>query len=101
CLGRDTEIAGLVATLTAPRPGAMVVLGGPGIGKTTLTRAVATHPDLAARFAERRWFVPLETASDDASLRKALMLAVGGNPADPAAFDHALTALGTGPALLV
>jgi tetratricopeptide (TPR) repeat protein len=101
CLGRDTEIAGLVATLTTPRPGAVVVLGGPGMGKTTLTRAVATHPDVAERFAERRWFVPLETATDAASLRTAVVLAVGGNPADPAAFDHALAALGSAPALLV
>jgi hypothetical protein len=101
CLGRDAEIAGLVAMLTAPRPGAVVVLGGPGIGKTTLTRAVATHPDLAARFAERRWFVPLETATDAASLRTAVVLVLGGNPADPAAFDHALAALAAAPALLV
>jgi tetratricopeptide (TPR) repeat protein len=101
CLGRDAEIAELVATLTAPRPGAVVVLGGPGIGKTTLTRAVATHPDLAARFAERRWFVPLETATDAASLRTAVVLALGGNPTDPAAFDHALEELGSAPALLV
>ena len=101
CLGRDTEIADLVATLTAPRPGAVVVLGGPGMGKTTLTRAVATHPEIAARFAERRWFVPLETAADAASLRTAVVLALDGNPADPAAFDHALATLGSAPALLV
>ena len=101
CLGRGAEIAGLVATLTAPQPGAVVVLGGPGIGKTTLTRAVATHPDVIARFAERRWFVPLETATDAASLRTAVVLALGGNPADPAAFDHALAALDTASALLV
>jgi len=101
CIGRDAEIAGLVATLIAPRPGAVVALGGPGMGKTTLTRAVATHPDLAARFAERRWFVPLETATDAATLRTAVVLALDGNPADPAAFDHALAALATAPALLV
>jgi hypothetical protein len=101
CLGRDTEIADLVATLTAPRPGAVVVLGGPGMGKTTLTRAVATHPDLAARFAERRWFVPLETATDATTLRTGVVLALGGNPADPVAFDHALATLGSAPALLV
>ncbi len=101
CLGRDTEIADLVATLTAPRPGAVVVLGGPGMGKTTLTRAVATHPDVAARFAERRWFVPLETANDAASLHTSVVVALGGNPADPAAFDHALGTLATAPALLV
>jgi tetratricopeptide (TPR) repeat protein len=101
CLGRDTEIAELVATLTTPRPGAVVVMGGPGMGKTTLTRAVATHPDVAARFAERRWFVPLETANDAASLRTAVVAALGGNPADPAAFDQALGTLAAAPALLV
>jgi len=79
----------------------VVVLGGPGMGKTTLTRAVATHPDVTARFAERRWFVPLETAADAASLRTEVVLALRGNPTDPAAFDQALAALGLAPALLV
>jgi len=72
--------------------------GGPGIGKTTLTREVAASDALAVRFAARRWFVPLETASDAVTLRTAIVLALGGNPADPAAFDLALARLREAPA---
>lgn len=100
CLGRNAAIADLTAALAAPHP-AVLVLGGPGIGKTTLTRAVAASDALTARFAERRWFVPLETATDAATLRTAVVLALGGNPADPAAFDHALARLGQAPGLLL
>ena len=100
CLGRNTEIATLTDALHAPRA-AVLVLGGPGIGKTTLTRAVAASDALAARFAARRWFVPLETAPDAASLRTAIVLALGLRPTDPAAFDLALAHLRQAPTLLV
>ena len=100
CLGRDTEIATLTDALLAPRAAALV-LGGPGIGKTTLTRAVAASDALAARFTDRRWFVPLETATDAATLRTATVLALGLDAANPAAFDHALAQLREAPAPLV
>jgi hypothetical protein len=38
-LGRDSELAALAAVLDEPAPAALVLTGGPGIGKTTLWRA--------------------------------------------------------------
>jgi hypothetical protein len=69
CFGRDADVATLVAALAAPEPAALLVLGPPGIGKTMLTRRVATDAVVVARFAARRWFVELETANDAATLR--------------------------------
>src|ERR1019366_9221640 len=100
CFGRDAEIATLTEVLLAPRA-AVLVLGGPGIGKTTLTHAVATCDALAASFGERRWFAKLETAKDAATLRTAVVQALGLNPADPAAFDHAVARVRESRGLLV
>jgi hypothetical protein len=101
CLGRETETTDLLAALTDRRNPAVLVLGGPGIGKTTLTRQVATSDALDARFANRRWFVELETATDAASLRTAIVQALGLAASDPNAFTHALARLRQAPSLLV
>jgi tetratricopeptide (TPR) repeat protein len=100
CFGRDAEADSLVAALTAAKPACLLVLGSAGIGKTTLTRRVATDPAVAARFGQRRYFVPLETATDDAALRVAIIQAIGLNPAS-ANFNAALARLAEQPALLV
>jgi hypothetical protein len=49
----------------------------------------------------RRWFVALETALDRAGLRERIVVAVGGNPAEPTAFDHACRTLAEAAGLLV
>ncbi len=99
-LGRDSETELLAAALTARPQTALLVLGGPGIGKTTLTRAVATHPVVAAAFGQRRVFVPLETATDDATVRIAIVQALGLNPAS-VKLPEALASLAGAPVLLV
>jgi tetratricopeptide (TPR) repeat protein len=100
CFGRDTDIAALTAVLTGPRAAAVAVLGPPGIGKTTLTRQVATSPAVVERFGERRWLVQLETTTDAAALRTAVLLAIGLDPASRS-FRDALARLSTRPSLLV
>jgi tetratricopeptide (TPR) repeat protein len=100
CFGRDADVAALVTALTAPWPAALLVLGPAGIGKTTLTRRVATDAAVATRFAARRWFVELETANDAATLRIAIVQAIGHNPA-ATTFAEALAWLAQRPGLLV
>ena len=100
CLGRDADIAALVTALVAPGPAALLVLGPAGIGKTTLTRRVATDAVVVARFAARRWFVELETVNDAATLQTAVIQAIGLNPA-VAKFAEALAWLARQPCLLV
>jgi tetratricopeptide (TPR) repeat protein len=62
CLGRDAEIARLAGALMTSSGGATVLLlGGPGYGKTTLTKKVGLHLDVISHFGARRWFVELDT----------------------------------------
>jgi tetratricopeptide (TPR) repeat protein len=79
---------------------AILVLGGPGMGKTTLTRQAANEPAVIERFGNGRWFVELETATDAQTFETAIVKAVGLDPA-AANFDDALALLGRGPGLLV
>ena len=79
-VGRDQERDKLVALLrSSDGPLAILVQGGPGIGKTELTKAVAHHPDVLARFGERRWFVTLETAVTAEEMRATIARAIGGD----------------------
>ena len=100
CLGRDPETAALLAALDTADPAALLVLGAAGIGKTTLTRRVATRPAVVARFGPRRYFVPLETITDPATLPAAIIQAIGLNPAGTS-FPAALAVLAQQPTLLV
>jgi hypothetical protein len=99
CFGRDADIAALTAVLTGPRAAAVAVLGPPGIGKTTLTRQVATGPAVVERFGERRWLVQLKTTTDAAALRTAVLLAIGLDPASRS-FRDALARLSARPRVL-
>ncbi|MGD0109185.1 MAG: tetratricopeptide repeat protein, partial [Rhodopila sp.] len=100
CFGRDPDAAPLIDALAAPAPVALLVLGGAGMGKTTLTRHVATAAPVIARFGPRRWFVPLETVTDAAALRPAVIQAIGLDPASTN-LQAALSHLAEAPTLLV
>ncbi|ESZ87943.1 MAG: hypothetical protein Q27BB25_06440 [Blastomonas sp. CACIA14H2] len=80
-MGRDEEIATLASRLaSATDLGPMLIQGGPGIGKTELTRAIAHQEAVVARFADRRYFVPLDHSVDAESMQHAIMRAVGFEP---------------------
>lgn len=101
CLGRDDDLALVVAGLTASSGAiAILVLGGAGMGKTTLTRQAANEPAVVARFDERRWFVELETAPDAMSVETAIVTALGLDPAQTK-ISAALAQLAAAPGLLV
>src|SRR6185503_16198866 len=93
CLGRDDDLRSVVEALTAERDDtAILVLGGPGMGKTTVTRQAAVDPAVIEKFGQRRWFVELETATNAEALEKAIIVALSLDPA-AARFDAALTRL--------
>lgn len=99
-MGRDEAVGTLSKMLTSPaRPSAVLVQGGPGIGKTELTKAIAHHPDIAAHFAARRFFVPVETATSAVAMQDAIIDAVGSDHEQ--GFSAALIRLNEQPALLV
>lgn len=99
--GRDDERDKLVDAILAEgdSPQAILVQGGPGIGKTELTKAVAHHAKILERFGERRWFVSLETAASAYAMQDAIMRGLGCNPEQ--GFQVALNSLQGKPALLI
>jgi tetratricopeptide (TPR) repeat protein len=99
-VGRADEVNQLAAIISADDAGSAVLLqGGPGIGKTELTKAIAHHEQVAAHFAERRWFIQLETASTADAMRDAIARRIGCDPAQ--GFPAALAVLAEKPSLLV
>ena len=106
CVGRDVTAATLVAHLNEKKSVQIVLFGGPGMGKSTLSRAVASDPDMIVRFGTRRYFVTLEHAYTLAEMREAV--ARGFGVALNQAPDQRLPScielvalLGEGPLLLV
>lgn len=59
-IGREEEVRQLVGALVGPRPDPMVVLGPPGIGKSTIASAAFEAPDIEKRYDKRRYFVCLD-----------------------------------------
>lgn len=70
------------------------------MGKTTLTRKVATSDEVTARFGDRCWFVELETVNDRTALQSAIMASMGLKQ-DSVSFTDALSWLRKEPSLLV
>ncbi|HEV7659319.1 MAG TPA: tetratricopeptide repeat protein [Allosphingosinicella sp.] len=99
-IGRDDDVETLAqALVSSDTPPAILIQAGPGIGKTELTKAIAHHTNVAARFGERRWFVPLETAASANAMQDAIIRAVGGDPRQ--GFAAALQSLGGRETLLI
>lgn len=88
-IGRDPDVASLVAALLAGKPVNLLLHGTGGVGKTTLSRAVATHHAIIEHFDVSRWPVPLETATDATTVATAIIRAIGLDPATNN-FDDAL-----------
>ncbi|KAF8170912.1 hypothetical protein K438DRAFT_1853437 [Mycena galopus ATCC 62051] len=76
--GRDSEMGEILNVLgqAAPR---IAILGGGGMGKTTLAQAVLHHPDVASKF-EQRFFVSTESASNSVELAALVGFHLGLNP---------------------
>jgi len=99
-IGRDATTDALAKALIQPTgTHAILVHGGPGMGKTELTKAVAGHPKVVAHFVERRWFIRLETATTAQAMKDAIIQQLGCDPKN--GFDGAIDMLSGSPALLV
>ena len=99
--GRNIEILQIVRALDAGGPVRYLVLGGPGIGKTACTQAVANVARAAQRYQpSRTWFVGLGTANTADGAKVLILRALGLDPAT-SIFDDALQILRERPALLI
>ncbi|EJD47508.1 hypothetical protein AURDEDRAFT_163379 [Auricularia subglabra TFB-10046 SS5] len=82
--GRDLELHAVVATLTrADSPGYVAILGGPGMGKTTLAVAALYHPAVELAYAERRYFIACDAAEGASNSFRLLAEAFGIVSSDP------------------
>jgi tetratricopeptide (TPR) repeat protein len=99
CFGRDAEIKCLVDTILNNSRATIVILGGPGIGKTTLAREVANRPEVIERYRERRWFISLENVISRDGLESSIMASLCLQ--QDAGIDVALRRLQEGPSLII
>ncbi|KAJ6453583.1 P-loop containing nucleoside triphosphate hydrolase protein, partial [Mycena sanguinolenta] len=76
--GRETELEDIMKIL-GQRSARIAILGGGGMGKTSLARAVLHHPETSAKF-ELRFFVSAESASTSIELAALIGLHLGLNP---------------------
>ncbi|KAJ7763293.1 hypothetical protein B0H16DRAFT_1804266 [Mycena metata] len=76
--GRDSELKHIMEVLSqnAPR---IAILGGGGMGKTSLARAALHHTDVCAKF-EHRFFVSAEAATTAVELAALIGLHIGLEP---------------------
>jgi hypothetical protein len=76
--GRESELEDITKILKQDIP-RIAILGGGGMGKTSLARAVLHHPDTFIKF-EHRFFVSAESATNSIELAALMGLHVGLNP---------------------
>jgi Cdc6-like AAA superfamily ATPase len=76
--GRESELASIMKMLNQ-QPAKIAILGGGGMGKTSLARAVLHHGDISARF-EHRLFVSAEAATTSIELAALIGLHIGLTP---------------------
>jgi tetratricopeptide (TPR) repeat protein len=100
CFGREEFVRQLVEAVLEPEPRPAVVLGPPGIGKSTLTIEALYYPEVEERYGRRRYFVRL----DGATTKDLLVAAMGttlGIQQDTALWEAVKGFLGSAPTLLV
>ncbi len=74
-VGRATDLDQLRAWILDDAPQPIIALGPGGIGKSKLTLAALHDPAVAARFADRRYFVRLHDVRDEAGVYGAVAAA--------------------------
>ncbi|KAJ6492174.1 hypothetical protein C8R45DRAFT_928480 [Mycena sanguinolenta] len=78
--GHETELEDIMKMLRNQQSSRIAILGGGGMGKTSLARAALHHPDTLTRF-EQRFFVSAEPATTSVELAALIGLHVGLDPA--------------------
>ncbi len=77
CFGREREVEALVAALCAEPPPPTPLLGGPGVGKSTISLKALDDVRVVGRFGPRRYFVRCEAAETGEAMTRELARAVG------------------------
>ena len=77
CFGREHEVGDLVETVLADTPEPTVILGGPGIGKTTISLVALHYGRVTEVYGPRRWFVRCDGAKSADALMREIARAIG------------------------
>jgi tetratricopeptide (TPR) repeat protein len=59
-IGRNREMDAILDAVASDAPARVVILGPPGIGKTTLAAAVLHHSQIKAKYPVHRYFIPCD-----------------------------------------
>ncbi|KAJ7889965.1 P-loop containing nucleoside triphosphate hydrolase protein [Mycena leptocephala] len=65
--GRETELSDVLQLFNSGTP-RIVILGGGGMGKTTLARAIIHHTEIAGRYNQHRFFISCDSAATQVEL---------------------------------
>ncbi|KAJ7771324.1 hypothetical protein DFH07DRAFT_689126, partial [Mycena maculata] len=74
--GRDSEISDIINSFSQGPP-RIAILGGGGMGRTCLARAVLHHPNITAQYQHHRFFVACDSTSTTADLAAFIASHVG------------------------
>ncbi|KAJ7495092.1 hypothetical protein FB451DRAFT_977442, partial [Mycena latifolia] len=77
--GRESEVSTIIQQLNQQIP-RVAILGGGGMGKTSLARAVLHHPQISVKYEKHRFFVACDTASSSVDLAASIGAHVGLQP---------------------
>lgn len=100
--GRVSETQAVVDAVTVHATGRVTILGGPGMGKTTLALLALHHPSVAKRFGKRRFFVACDAAEGKPSCLATIAEALGVLATDPKSMQLEITeTLGAEPSIIV
>ncbi|KAJ7455439.1 hypothetical protein FB451DRAFT_1373164 [Mycena latifolia] len=98
--GRELEVSTIVQQLNQPIP-RVAILGGGGMGKTSLARTILHHPQVSAKYEQHRFFVACDAASSSVHLAALIGGHVGLKPGQDVTKPVVRYFSGSPPSLLI
>ncbi|KAJ7482705.1 P-loop containing nucleoside triphosphate hydrolase protein, partial [Mycena latifolia] len=98
--GRELEVSAIIQQLKQEIP-RIAILGGGGMGKTSLARAILHHPQISAKYQEYRFFIACDAASSSVQLAALIGAHVGLQPGPDLTAPVVQYLLDSSPSLLI